>query len=344
MWWFLASLAWGADVAEEADHLFQLGVRDYAAGAYEDALGHLLASYRLAPNRNVQFNIARVYEQLGKKDLAWRHYHDYVEATADPTARADGEAALARLDPDVARVRITSLPTGATVYVGRVDLGARGLTPLTLALPPGKRSILLDLDGYVRAETTADLAIGKESRTAVELLPQPAAARPATTSPFQAVVRAGPEVLIEADATHCSLLPGVVKGAGAARSTTDPLPAAGPGSALAAVSAVPPLALDVTRSGLTTRAALERVDRVGMALREAGALHTWVFDRCVPTEGKEGTSLAKALEGLPPPVRAEAIAVFAEWAAVRGATDVAKAASMCTQGQCAGLVGALVTR
>lgn len=338
-WWALT--ARGADVAEEADHLFQLGIRDYAAGAYEDALAHLLASYRLAPNRNVQFNIGRIYEQLGQKELAWRHYHDYVESTPDATARADGEAALARLDKEVARVRVTSLPSGATVYVGRVDLGPRGTTPLTLSLPPGKRSILLDLDGYVRAETTAELAVGKESRTAVELLPVPVSPNGVAPRPFAAIVRAGPEVLIEVDEAHCALLPGRVKGAGAPRAG-GALDAA-PGSVLAVTGPLPPLALDVTVGGTTARTVLERLDRLEV-LEDSSELRTWVFDRCTPTDGRDGTSVARALEALPSSGRPDAVAVFAEWAASRGAADATRAASACSAGQCSALATALVGR
>ncbi len=339
-----ASAAFGADVAEEADHLFQLGIRDYSDGDYESALAHLLASFRLVPNRNVEFNIARVYEQLGKLDLAWRHYHEYVLGTPDPTARADGEAALARLDKDVARVKVTSSPSGATVFVGRVDLGPHGVTPITLALPAGKRSIVLDLDGYVRAETTAELVTGKESRTAVELLPAPALPSDATKAPFLAVVRAGAEVVVTVDESSCALLPARVQGAGAVRPGSWNPAEVAPGSVLAALGPLPPLSLDVTVRGLTTRTELARV-RQGMLLDEAAALRTWVFDRCTPMDPRApGVGLAAGLAALSPGVRQEAVAVFAEWAATRGGGDVLKASAACVSGECAALVASLVAK
>jgi hypothetical protein len=339
-WWILAARARAADVGEEADLQFQLGIRDYEAGNPQDALGHLLMSHRLVPNRNVEYNLARVYEELGQLDAAWTHYHAYVEATPDATARADGEAALARLDKDVARVKITSTPPGATVYVGRVDLGPRGTTPLTIALPAGKRAIVLDLDGYVRAETTAELTPGKEARTAVELLPVPPVARPTGAEPFQAVVRAGAEVVVSVEPDSCALLPSRVTGAGAPRPHAS-APAAAPGSVLGALGPLPPLVLDVTAQGVTARTVLGRAERSG-ALVDSVALRAWVFERCTPTDGKGG--LAAGLAALPPAVRAEAVAVFAEWAAVRNAADVSRVASTCLAGDCAGLVGALVGR
>ena len=53
-----------SDLAEEAGLHFTIAVERYQAGDYPGALEHLLASNRLAPNKNVQFNIARTYEKL----------------------------------------------------------------------------------------------------------------------------------------------------------------------------------------------------------------------------------------------------------------------------------------
>jgi tetratricopeptide (TPR) repeat protein len=79
------------------DLAFQLGVRQYAEGNYEQALVHLLIANRLAPNKNVIFNIARCYEELGKFDLAYTHYYDYTELETDPSKRVYGEEALTRM-------------------------------------------------------------------------------------------------------------------------------------------------------------------------------------------------------------------------------------------------------
>ena len=55
-----------ADVADEADTHFRLGIAAYRAGDFEKALSHYFMSNRLAPNRNVLFNIARCYEELDR--------------------------------------------------------------------------------------------------------------------------------------------------------------------------------------------------------------------------------------------------------------------------------------
>src|SRR5579862_5759593 len=62
------------DVADEADLHFRIGAERYQAADYRGALEHFLASNRLAPNRNVLFNIARCYEALHEYPNAYRYY------------------------------------------------------------------------------------------------------------------------------------------------------------------------------------------------------------------------------------------------------------------------------
>lgn len=159
------------DLAAEADLHFTLGVQDFRAGRYEQALEHLLVSNRLAPNRNVVFNIARCYELLGDLRQAFRHYSDYVAAEPDPALRRGGQEALDRLRPDLALVRIESDPPGATVYVDRKDLGARGQTPLLLALEPGEHALLLELGGHRDATAGARARTGEEAAARLVLDP-----------------------------------------------------------------------------------------------------------------------------------------------------------------------------
>ncbi|MFZ5477317.1 MAG: TonB-dependent receptor [Myxococcota bacterium] len=115
------------------------------------------------PNRNVVFNVARTYEQLGRYQEAFRHYSDFLDLEPDAARREPAEKALERIRPKVALVRIVSDPPGAAVYVDRVDLGARGRTPRTLALSPGVHQILVEREGYERAAAATELVVGKEA-------------------------------------------------------------------------------------------------------------------------------------------------------------------------------------
>jgi outer membrane receptor for ferrienterochelin and colicins len=161
----LAALAVRADssaiLADEADFRFHRAAKLYGQGKVEDALGEFLASNRLVRNRNVIFNIARCFERLHKLDEAYRWY---TEILGDEMPESDNVAlheALKRLRPSLALLQLESEPPGATVYVDRKDLGARGQTPVTLALPPGKVMAIVELPGFKPHTQTLTLATGR---------------------------------------------------------------------------------------------------------------------------------------------------------------------------------------
>ncbi len=160
------------DLAEEAGLQFDLGVEAYRRRDWNSALEHLLASNRLVPNRNVVYNIARAYEQLLRYDDAYRHYADYAEIESDGARRAPALEAIERIRGRVALVQVTSDPPGAIIYVDRKDLGARGSTPRTLALPAGTHVITLEKSGWLSAiSESTTLAVGRQLNVGLQLDP-----------------------------------------------------------------------------------------------------------------------------------------------------------------------------
>lgn len=204
LWLTLAAgLAWAqapdVDVAEEADFLFERAIVDYQAGRYADALEHLLASNRLAPNRNVVFNLARTWEKLGEPSQAYRAYVEFVASEPDPTRRAVGEDALVRLRPQVALVEVTSEPSGASVYVDRRDLGVRGQTPLTLALKPGEHAVVVEAVGHEALTWPVTAETGRSALVSVALVRRTGSLR-LVGAPDGATVRVGDDAPHPADA------------------------------------------------------------------------------------------------------------------------------------------------
>jgi len=159
----------GADVADEAEFHFRRGLSFQRQGRFEDALQEFYASNRLVPNRNVQLNIASTLGRLQLYDEAFRAYSEMARQSLPPDEREDVDEALAFLRPKLALVRVESTPPGATIFVGRRDLGALGSTPKTLALKPGRHRILLDMEGYRSAEVEVEVARGREVLTTGEL-------------------------------------------------------------------------------------------------------------------------------------------------------------------------------
>jgi len=166
------SVSWADGVADEADLQFSIGAEAYSKGDFTGALQHFLASNRLVPNRNVMFNIARAYEQLGRFPDAYRYYVDAQRGeSSDTKLKSDVVAALARIAPRVAVISVDTTPPGATVFIDRRDLGSVGTTPAQLGLKAGSYTIIIELEGYEpqSIEKTA-VAVGETKALKVELV------------------------------------------------------------------------------------------------------------------------------------------------------------------------------
>jgi outer membrane receptor protein involved in Fe transport len=133
--------------ADEADVQFRLGNAAYGKKDFRLALSHYFASNRMAPNRNVVFNIARCFEALGQHVEAHRYYQVFARGQLGPAERKAVGEALARVRPLVALLRIDSRPAGATIYLNRRELGSYGQTPAELAVAPGRYRVILEREG-----------------------------------------------------------------------------------------------------------------------------------------------------------------------------------------------------
>ena len=160
--------AHASDVADEADLHFQIGAKHYQGGDFSGALEHFLVSNRLVPNKNVLFNIARCYEQLGQFPNAWRFYATSLDTETDPKQKSAIRDSLGRIAPNVALIQVESDPPDATIYVDRKDLGPRGSAPRELGLAPGKYTIIVERPGYEPAQSKV-LNVTAGSKTSVSL-------------------------------------------------------------------------------------------------------------------------------------------------------------------------------
>lgn len=165
-----AGSAHADDVADESDILFTVGGEAYQKGDFKGALEHFLASNRLVKNRNVLFNIARSYEQLKQFPEAHRYYTRALEGEMDEPTISRVKEAILRISSHVALLRIVTEPPGAHVYLNRKDLGERGNTPQSTALPPGRYRVIVDLPGWDDAsQDDVDVRIGSEKVVSLTL-------------------------------------------------------------------------------------------------------------------------------------------------------------------------------
>ncbi|MCA1829460.1 MAG: PEGA domain-containing protein, partial [Myxococcales bacterium] len=165
-----AGAAFADGTADEADLQFRLGTMDFQRGNYEAALEHFFVSNRVAPNRNVLYNIGSAFEHLKRYADAHRYYIDALEGETDPAALNADRAALARVTPKVAVLEVKTDPPGATIYLDRKSLGSVGRAPRPLALAPGKYSVIAELDGYEPAQAAeVEAVLGRTTPVALSL-------------------------------------------------------------------------------------------------------------------------------------------------------------------------------
>ncbi|MEI9948087.1 MAG: TonB-dependent receptor [Pseudomonadota bacterium] len=160
------------DLADQAEIEFSLGAEAYQRAEYKVALAHFLLSNRLVPNKNVLFNIARSYEQLKTYPAAFRYYSQALESESDSEAKTRISAALGQIKRYVMVLRVTTRPAGATLYIDRKDLGARGSSPQLLGLSPHAYKVIAEYPGYEPAEVDVPAdAPGQELALDLELKP-----------------------------------------------------------------------------------------------------------------------------------------------------------------------------
>ncbi|MFK7927693.1 MAG: PEGA domain-containing protein [Myxococcota bacterium] len=176
------------DLAQEADLHFQLGIEAYKDKDYTRALEHMLLSNRLAPNKNVTFNVAQCYVGLRQYNDAYRAFNAYITLESDPERQAVAQREMNKFADRVALLNITSDPPGATIYVDRKNLGSRGTTPAVLALPPGEHTVILERQGHDPSNVQASLTSGTTTDATATLEARLASVRVVGTVGARAVI------------------------------------------------------------------------------------------------------------------------------------------------------------
>lgn len=146
------------------------------ARALEAALGEYMQTLAIVRSRNALFNTALVLEQLERPTEAFAYVREYLAIRGlSEQERADGEARMAALRQKVAVVAIGSEPPGAQVFVDRRDLAARGVTPIEVAVEPGRHTVYLVRPHHEPFEASVEAATGERAEVSATLTPRPVA-------------------------------------------------------------------------------------------------------------------------------------------------------------------------
>jgi hypothetical protein len=186
---------------------FEHGVAEYAAGQYEQALGHFQEAYRARPHPLVNVNIANCYDKLGKPLPAIALFEHFLESDAgSPAQRQEVTTALERLKRQVGKILLRVSPDGAAVMI---DQGEQRTAPILEAIPleAGNHLLTVQLEGYrtlqraliVKGGTTLELSavLEREGAAVPAIVPGPApmpnaAEPPPIIPPTQEVMERAP--------------------------------------------------------------------------------------------------------------------------------------------------------
>ncbi len=133
-------------LSRDAAAAYEAGDLEQAAALYEQAMV-------LVEDPAFAFNLGAIYDELGDIANAYRYFGRYVELFPGASDRAEIEAYLGELLPELqasyAQLVVTSRPAGATV--SRVVDGEErllGRAPVDIWIEPGDVRLVLRLDGY----------------------------------------------------------------------------------------------------------------------------------------------------------------------------------------------------
>lgn len=149
------------------------GAGIYIDGSYNGVThaGELTAFTGIAPGSH----------SVGLKLSNYQGYSETVEIVAGMTSTISATLARSPNPGPYGVVEISSVPSGASVFL---DDAVQGITPLTLSsVPAGKHSIIIRITGYSDYSTVIQLSPGQSALISAALAPVPTPPSPTATTP-----------------------------------------------------------------------------------------------------------------------------------------------------------------
>lgn len=145
----LASGTAHADPAAQARFHDEIARSEYEKGRFQSALREFFLEQRVSPNPRIAFNIALCFQELKRDQEAFHYFSQYLASDdTDAERRGYAERTVEALKRTLALIRVESVPSGASIYVDRKELGSYGQTPGVVAIAPGEHEVFVELAGY----------------------------------------------------------------------------------------------------------------------------------------------------------------------------------------------------
>lgn len=154
------------DEAEaRARTLFEQGFEAGQRGHWEEAADLFRRSREVLDRPSTMYNLALALSHTGESRAAVETLDEYFAAARPDDARMEDARTLReRLEPRIARLRLTVVPADANV-----EVDGRATSSREIVLDPGPHTIVVAADGYARETVELVAASGDRIDRAVEL-------------------------------------------------------------------------------------------------------------------------------------------------------------------------------
>lgn len=157
---------------QQAKAFFKQGREHYAAGRFAEALQAFEQANALRPHPLMLYNIGQVQEAMEDLPAALATFNKYLATSpGDADEVSDKIKAIQGRLSTWATIQLTTTPPGATVWVGNRQHPARGRTPTTLPIPPGRQLLFLELAGHQSVSRPVDIKAKARLRLALAMPP-----------------------------------------------------------------------------------------------------------------------------------------------------------------------------
>ncbi len=154
----------------DADEDFAAGVKAFQSADYPGAVKALTTSLAAKPSAKAALYLGNAYLKLGQLAPAKAALATVLRLEPNSPKKDAIRALIRTIDArNVTKLTVTTTPEGASVYLDTESAGARGKTPLTLAVPPGRHQIIVTLDGYDSETREDDFKSGESPALSIAL-------------------------------------------------------------------------------------------------------------------------------------------------------------------------------
>lgn len=168
----LAATGVTARAAIPPDAHYEAGMKAFEADDFSTAATELAASMKVRPDAKTALYLGNAYLKLEKLSKAKESFQQVLQIDPKTPKRNSIMMLIKNIDSrNVGTVKITSNPTGATVYLYDQPNRARGKTPLKLTLPEGTHRMIAKLKTYEAASKEVKLAFGETTSVNFGLRP-----------------------------------------------------------------------------------------------------------------------------------------------------------------------------